>query len=201
MAGSLTGAMALAYRAPRVATARLLGASMSEQRASFHLIAACLLLFLASLPNAVRRAGGLVVDDPLSAVIAAHLFGYFFVAPLLFYAAAAATHLVARAFGGAGSHLAARTAVFWSVLLAGPIAIALALLRVAVEALRAGALLPWVSYLGYAGLAFWFWLFAASLAEAEGFGATLPVAAVLVGAFLALALVLTALAAGPSAAG
>ena len=44
---------------------------------------------------------------------------------------------------------------------------------------EAGGGLPWLSVLGYAGLAFWLWLFAASLAEAEGFSATGRVAAVL----------------------
>lgn len=201
MTASLTGAMARAYRDPRTATERLIGSGMGEPRASFHLIVACLLLFLASLPDATRRAGDLGIEDPLSGAIAAHLFGYFFVAPLLFYAAAAAAHLAARAFGGSGSFLSARTAVFWAALLAGPIAIALSLFRVAAEATTAGALLPLLSYLGYAGLAFWLWLLAAGLAEAEGFGPTLPVAAVVVGAFLAVALVVSVLAGGPAAAG
>ena len=56
-----------------------------------------------------------------------------------------------------------------------------------------------MSWLGYAGLAFWLWLLAASLAEAEGFAATGRVAAVLAAGFAAVAGLFEVLAGGAGA--
>ena len=90
------------------------------------------------------------------------------------------------ASGGSGGFRAARAATFWSLLLAAPLALAVALLGAVAEA-RAPALLPWLAVLGYAVLAAWLWFFAASLAEAEGFAATGRVAAVAAAVFAAIA--------------
>ena len=90
------------------------------------------------------------------------------------------------ASGRVGASSRRGAALFWSALLVAPLALALALLGVAAEIGRPG-LLPWVSWLGYAGLAFWLWLFAASLAEAEGFAGTGRVAAVVAAAFAGIA--------------
>jgi hypothetical protein len=166
--------------------ARQVAAGLSEARALVHLMLACGLFFVASLPNALREARGLEVADPVEGAVAAHLFGYLALAPLLAYGLAAVVHLAARGFGGRGGFLAARSALFWSLLMAAPMAIALALVGVGVE-LAAPALLPWLAWLGYAALAFWLWLFAASLAEAEGFGATRRVAAVVAAGFAGVA--------------
>lgn len=174
---------------------------LSEPRALVHLMAACGLYAVASLPAAVRTAADLVVDDPLSGSIAAHLFGYLFVGPLAAYGAAAVVHLIARAFGGTGSFLAARAALFWSLLLGTPIALALALLGVPAEALGSAGLLLSIQLLGYAGLGCWLWVFAASLAEMEGFEVTGRVAAAVLAAFAGIALVLAALAGGGATAG
>ncbi len=180
MSRGLVAAIARAYRDPRGAMAREVAEGLSEPRALRHLSLACALGFVASLPAAARRAQDLHdVPDPLTGVIAAHLFGYVFVAPLLLYGLAALMHLAARAFGGRGAFLGARSALFWAALLGGPIALALALAGVLVEIAGGPRLLPPLVYLGYAGLGFWLWLLAASLAEVEGFGATRRVAAAL----------------------
>ena len=149
-------------------------------------VLACGLLFVASLPNALREARGLDIDDPVA--------GGGRGASLRLCRAGAAPRLRPRRgrrtswrapSAATGSFAAARAALFWSVLLAAPLALVLALVGVAAEA-RPG-LLPWVAWLGYAGLAFWLWLFAASLAEAEGFAATGTVAAVVAAAFAGIA--------------
>lgn len=184
----VVAAIARAYRDPRGAMAEQRAEGLTEPRAMAHLFLACFLGFVASLPEAVRQAQGIEADDPVAAAVTAHLFGYIFVAPLLAYGLAAVVHLVARAFGARGGFLPARAATFWALALAGPIALGLALLGAGAE-IAGLPRLPWLPLLGYAGLAFWLWLFAATLAEAEGFAATIRVA-------LAVALAMGAVAFG-----
>jgi hypothetical protein len=186
MAEGLVDSIRHGWRDPRASMARQVAAGLSEGRALVHLMLACGLLFVASLPNAIRESRALSIEDPVEGAIAAHLFGFLALAPLLAYGLAVLVHLAARAFGARGGFRAARAALFWSALLAAPVALALALLGTAIEAL-VPALLPLATGLGYAGLAFWLWLFAASLAEAEGFAATGRVAAVVAAAFAGLA--------------
>lgn len=192
MQGGLVDAVAGAYRDPRGAMARQMAGGPREPRALFHLMLAAGLLFVASLPNAIREAGGLEIEDALSAAIAAHLFGYVFLLPLIAYAGAGLVHLVALGFGARGGFAGARAAVFWAMLLGGPIALGLALLGAGAEAATGRGQLPWVELLGYAGLGFWLWLFAASLAEAEGFTTRRVVLAVGLG-FAGVAAVLAVL--------
>ena len=156
-----------------------IAAGLTESRALADLAVACGLFFVASLPGARREAAALAgeTSDPLAAVIAAHLFAWVAVAPLAAYGLAAVAHLAARPFGArAAGFLPARTALFAATLAGAPLALGLALLGVAAEAVP--ALLPVVGLLGYASVAAWLWVFSASLAEAEGFRATGRVAAV-----------------------
>jgi len=190
MSEGLVAAIARGWRDPRGEMGRQIAEGLSERRALVHLFAACGLALLASLPNAVRAAQGLEIDEPRAGVISAHVFGYLFVAPLLLYGLAAGLHLGARAFGARGPYLPARSAVFWAALMGAPIAMALALAGVAVEVVFGAGALRWLVVPGYAGLVWWLWLLAASLAEAEGFGPTHRVAAVLLAGFGLLALVL-----------
>jgi hypothetical protein len=192
MAGRLAGAVAHAWRDPRGAMARQVSAGLSESRALAHLLLACALLWLASVPQAMRAAGAIDVDDPLSAALAAHLFGYLVVAPLMFYGLAVPVHLAARALGGRGGFLGARSALFWSLLVGAPLALLLALLAVAAPGV------PWVAgaapWFAGAALAFWFWLLASAVAEVEGirragslaagFGASFALVAVVVSLLL-----------------
>jgi hypothetical protein len=196
MSEGVVAGIARAWRDPRGAMSEMIDEGLEEPRALAHLVAACFLLLVASLPNAVREARVVDIEDSLSGVIAAHLFGYMFVLPLVLYGLAALAHLVARAFGGGGGFLAARSALFWTALAGAPIALALALLGVAAEATAGGARLPWLSLPGYAGLAFWIWLYAGALAEAEGFASTGRVAAALAGVFGGLAILSGFLAGG-----
>jgi hypothetical protein len=186
MAEGLVDAVVRGWRDPRGAMAREADRGLSEARALVHLMLACGLFFVASLPNAVREARALAIDDPVEGAVSAHLFGYLALAPLLAYGVAGLVHLVARGFGGRGGFLAARAALFWSLLLVAPLVLLLSLLGVAAEAAVA-VLLPFTTLLGYAVLAVWVWLFAASLAEAEGFSATGKVAAVVAAAFAGIA--------------
>lgn len=190
----LVDAIWRAWRDPRRAMADEIARGLSEPRALAQLVAACVLLFVASVPNAIREARALTVDDPVGATVTAHLFGWVAVAPLIAYGLAALVHLAARAFGARGSFLAARAALFWSALAGAPVALGVALVGVAAEAAGQGGA-AWLGGLRLVALGFWTWLFAASLAEAEGFTATVRVAAVVVATFAGIGGLL-ALAAG-----
>ena len=175
-AAGLVDTIARSWRDPRGVMAAQLAAGLSEPRALVHLLLACALVFVARLPMAARSAGGLPVDEPVSAAISANLFAWGAVAPLLGYGLAAGVHLVARAFGGRGGFLGARAALFWSWLAVTPAVLAIGLLD-AVGVALTGRALAWLGWLGFAAVGLWVWIFAASLAEAEGFGSTARVAA------------------------
>ena len=183
----LVDTMAGALRRPRAVMASQVAAGLSEPRALVHLMLACGLFFVASLPMAVRTSADLAVDEPLSAAVSAHLFAWGAVAPLIGYGLAAAIHIAARGFGGRRGFLGTRAALFWSALAVAPAVLAGGLL---------GAVLPGrpAAWLGYGAGALWIWIFAGSLAETAGFASTGRVAAV-VACFLAVLAALIALAA------
>ena len=200
MGGGVIAAIWRGWRDPRGAMARQMASGLGEPRALAHLMLACGLFFVASLPGAMRQADRLDIAAPLEGVVAAHLFAYGALAPLAFYGLAAVMHLAALAFGGRGGFLGARAALFWALLLGAPLALAVALVGVVAErqAGAPGALATWA---WYAAFGFWLWLLAASLAEAEGFRGTGRVAAVLAAGFGAVAGGLGLLVGGGAAAG
>lgn len=193
----LVTTMARAYRRPRAVMAELV-AEATEGRALAWLFLACALGFVASVPEALRRARGLGIEDPVAGAVAAHLFAYLFVAPLVAYGLAALAHLVARAFGAGPGFLKARVALFWSLLLAAPLGLALVAGRVVAERLGIPTLLAPVAW---AALGLWLWLFAAGFAEAEGFGATWRVGVTTALVFAMVAVSLAMLARGAPLAG
>jgi hypothetical protein len=186
------------WRDPRGAMQEEVAAGLGENRALVHLMLACGLFFVASLPTALRQARGIEADDPVSAAIAAHLFAWGALAPLAAYGLAAVVHLAARGFGAQIGFLAARAAFFWSALALAPFAVLAALVDVAAE-LAAPRVLPWIGWLDYAGLALWLWVFSGSLAVAEGFERTGRVAAVVAAGFAGVAGLLAVLAGGDAA--
>lgn len=196
--GGVTFALFATWRNPRGVMAEVLDRG-GEAHSLFCLMMACTLLFVASTPDAIRTARIIDANEPLSAAIGAHLFGFFFVAPLLLYGVGVLAHIGARAFGGRGTFAAARAALFWSLLTIGPVALALAVFGVFAET-SAAVLLPWLQLLGYAGLAFWLWIFASCLAEAEGFRHSGKVTAVVLGAFGLIAALLALISGAPASA-
>ena len=201
MSEGLVRAMAGAYRDPRGAMARQVDRGMSESRALFHLMLAAALFWVASLPRAVETARGLDIADPVEGAVAAHLFAYLALGPLLGYGLAALVHLVARALGGRGGFLGARSALFWAALLGAPLALGVAALGAVAASASGAGRLPWLALPGYAALGYWLWLFAASIAEAEGFPQTRRVATVVALVFCGFAALLALLSGGAALAG
>jgi hypothetical protein len=109
------------WRRPRAVMRRLLSQGRREDRALAFLIGACLLIFVAQWPR-ISREAYLSGDagPPLEAQLAITFFAMLMIWPLLAYALAALSHLVARLLGGRGSHYAARLALFWALLASTP---------------------------------------------------------------------------------
>jgi hypothetical protein len=107
------------WRQPRRTFRAKLAEGVREDRAFAVLMGACLLSFVAQWP-ALARAAHLDPSVPLDARMAGALMGTLFLLPLLAYALAGASHLVARALGGGGTFYGARLALFWALLAAAP---------------------------------------------------------------------------------
>lgn len=116
---SVVREIARSWRAPGAVMRRQLAGGVREDRALVTLMAACLLLFVAQWPR-LSRAAFEAPEVPLEARLAGALMAMLFVAPPLFFVLAAASHLIARAFGARGSFGAARMALFWALLAVSP---------------------------------------------------------------------------------
>lgn len=148
------------WRRPRAVFRARLAAGAREDRALAILMGACCLAFVAQWP-ALSRAAHLDPSVPLDARIGGALLGSVFLLPLLLYAIAAISRLVARSIGGKGSHFAARLALFWAFLCATPLML--------LQGLVAGFIGSGTQLLvvGGATLAAFLWLWLTLLSEAE----------------------------------
>lgn len=108
------------YRRPRAVFLRRLSAGENEGGALAVLLGACLLIFVSQWPGHARAAY-LDPATPLDARLGGALMGTMFLLPLLAYAVAGLSHLVARVFGGRGTGFGARLALFWSLLAVSPL--------------------------------------------------------------------------------
>lgn len=112
--------MLRSWRDPRGVIRRKLADGPREDRAVATLMGACILVFVAQWPRLSREA---FFDPsiPFEARMGGALMGTVFLLPLLLYAVAAVSHLVARALGGKGSWFSARLALFWAMLAVSPL--------------------------------------------------------------------------------
>ncbi|SLN41557.1 hypothetical protein AQS8620_01605 [Aquimixticola soesokkakensis] len=107
------------YRAPREVLRRRLSHA-DERHAIGILILACLMIFVAQWPvNA--RAAYLDPSIPLGGRLTGAGVAWMMIGPILLYALATLSHLVARLFGGACLYFDARFALFWALLAASPV--------------------------------------------------------------------------------
>ncbi|WP_284263394.1 YIP1 family protein [Roseicyclus amphidinii] len=109
------------WRRPGRVMRRLLDMGRREDRALMFLMLGCGLMFVGQWPL-IAREEALMPDQgaPLQARLAITFFAWLMVWPIALYALGGLTHLVARLFGGRGSHYTARLALFWALLAASP---------------------------------------------------------------------------------
>jgi hypothetical protein len=148
------------YRRPRAVLRRYLADGGNEARALAVLMGACLLIFVARMPGLARDAH-FAPEVPLDARMGTTLFAMIFIVPLIAYGVAAASHGVALLFGGKGTFLSARMALFWSMLAISPMVLFQGLVRGLVGP---G---PGLTLIGLVVLAVFLVLWANALIEAE----------------------------------
>ncbi|MCY4336878.1 MAG: YIP1 family protein [Litoreibacter sp.] len=121
---STVSAILRSYRAPRevIRTHRAGGAD--EATGLTWLFVACILFFVAELPELSRQAHFAQlegVETPFSSLALPTFYGTVLLAPLMFVLLAGLAQLVARAAGGQGRWLDGRLAMFWSLLCVSPV--------------------------------------------------------------------------------
>jgi hypothetical protein len=108
------------WRRPRDILRARLAEGPREDRALAVALGASCLMFVAQWPS-LSRAATLDPSVPLDARIGGALMATIFILPVVLYAIAAFSHLIARLLGGKGSHYGARLALFWSLLCVSPL--------------------------------------------------------------------------------
>ena len=117
---SVTNRILRTWRDPRGVMRAHLAQGVREDRALAVLMGACVMLFVAQWP-VLSRAAHFEPSVPLEARMSGALMATLFIVPPLAYLLAAASHLLARALGGAGSWFGARMALFWALLAVSPL--------------------------------------------------------------------------------
>jgi len=147
------------YKGPRKTFARILGMGHREDRALMFLMVGCIIAFVSRWPALARQAH--LEGQDLNMLLGGALMAWLFVAPLVLYAIAALSHVVAKILRGQGDWYGARVALFWSLLASSP----LMLLNGLVEGMIGpGAALQLVGFTWFV-VFIWFWL--SGLIEAE----------------------------------
>mgnify|MGYP003625785284 CR=1 FL=1 len=113
------------YRHPRRVMRGLIEANAAdnrpEARGLVYLLLGCVLIFISQIPGLVAVADRGADAAPRDARLAITFFAWLFIWPLIFYALAGLSHLLARIMGGKGRGADARLALFWTVLAVSPL--------------------------------------------------------------------------------
>lgn len=173
-----------AWLRPAAVMERLLARRPDERVAFAFLAVASVLGFLSTLPGLQRQARESdpafeaaivaeagdarilqvpadIVDAKFEALMSGALMAWLFVVPIVLYALAWVSHLVARAIGGRGTGLGARIALFWAALVAVPFLLLTGLVSGFVgDGLEAG-----IVALVAVSVFFWVWLNSLYVAE------------------------------------
>lgn len=155
----VTSDITATYRGPRRVMQRLLSMGQREDRALAVLMGACFIVFIAQMPRLSREAH--LTGQELNMLLGGALLGWLFIAPLMLYALAGLSHLIARLVGGQGNWFGARLALFWSLLASTPL---LLLHGLVAGFIGPGPGLQAVGFVWFVIFA-WFWI--ASLLQAE----------------------------------
>ncbi|SDW44203.1 YIP1 family protein [Litoreibacter albidus] len=159
---STAQAILQSYRAPRAVARRFRDAGADEGTGLGWLFAACILFFIAQLPGLARTSHLSEGEVPLFGLALGTFFGTMLLAPILFYAFASFSHVIARLFGGAGTMTDARLAMFWGLLASAPAVLFQGLVAAMIGPGGQATLVATLSF------AVFLWVWINSLIELEG---------------------------------
>ena len=153
-----------AYRGFSASMRRQMESGPGEERLLAYVVTACLIFFVARVPNLLALSQAQATDEiSPTAIFMTNLVGSFFFAPLMLYALAALSHIVALGFSGQGTFFYARLALFWSLLVVSPLALLSTALEAALPFVWLEQSLWLVKFLVFA------FAWASCLSEAEGY--------------------------------
>lgn len=107
------------YREPNLVFERFMSGEFEEKSALGFLAGGCFLAFISRWPPSARQSH--INDQALDIILGAALFGWVFVAPLLFYTLAGFLTVLFALFGLRQIGLAVRLSLFWSFLASAPV--------------------------------------------------------------------------------
>ena len=162
---AITADILAAWKGPRQFIRAKRAEALPEATLLVLMMAACFLIFVARWPSLARDAelqrqaavaGGVPADQvpSLQALMGINLFVLVFVLPLILFALAAISHIVARLFGGKGDHRGARLSLVWALLAVAP---AMLFQGLVAGLVGAGLQLTLVGVL-VAGVFLWLWV-------------------------------------------
>ena len=118
---TITADIVATYRSPRRVMRSILGRGAGEPQALGFVMIACFIMWVSRLPSLQRAAFFNPDGAEFTTMAAVGALGGIIFAPILFYGIAGLSHLIVRPFGGKGSWLVARIALFWSLLAVSPL--------------------------------------------------------------------------------
>ena len=139
---------------PRKVVRRRLVETTGEGQALLYLMVACILFFVAQLPELVRVDLRSTNDVPFNGVAAGRFVGGAIFAPLAFYLISAIVTVFLRVVGVKVEWLDSRIALFWALLAIAPAALVLGMLRGLTDS--DAVILPATRVVGSGFLMFWF---------------------------------------------
>lgn len=149
---SVASNIAATYRGPGRVVRRLLDLGQREDRLLAYVMGACVLMFVARMPQLAREAH--LNGEDLNMNMGGTLLAWVFIAPLMLYGVAGLARLVAKVVGGQGSFYSARLALFWALLAASPLVLLNGLVA---GFIGSGPGLQLVGLL-WCGCFLWFWI-------------------------------------------
>lgn len=151
---STATAILKSYRAPRAVARSFRDAGADEGTGLGWLFAACILFFIAQLPDLARVAHLSDGETPFFGLLLGTFFGTLLLAPIIFYVFATLTHFLAKIFGGKGRATDARLALFWGLLASSPLVLFQGLLTGLIGPGTQGSLVALMASLVF----LWVWL-------------------------------------------
>ncbi|PTX55849.1 hypothetical protein C8N43_0496 [Litoreibacter ponti] len=151
---STASAIFRSYRAPRAVARSFRDAGADDGTGLGWLFGACILFFLAQLPELQRTAHLSGGDTPFFGLALGTFFGTLLLAPIVIFLVASVSGYIARAVGWGGTVTDARLAMFWGLLASAPLVLIQGALSGLIGTGPAASILALAAFVAF----FWVWV-------------------------------------------